>query len=714
MTVPAGFGIDSFVPPPPGWRQQVQQTGSGNNAVVTKVTWTGGSTPTGEDSLFQFLAQPASSTTYTFSVQQTYSDGSIVNWSGPESSAAPTPTIEVKDSLGGRRCVGVDDHRADHWCAGPRGRWFRPGQPWLARADTGVSVRGRIAGALGALAVALAWPAVASAHAYLIKTVPAASVVLNAPPPDVQLTYDEAVEPRLAIISVTNAHGQQETTGPVRRSPANPDTLVVSVRPRLPEGWYLIYWRAISVDGHPVSGAFTYAVGPNPGPAPQFRVPSISATATTPQLLVTRWVMFVAVMAAIGLLALRLVVARPLVRRVEGTSLRPVSIAFVVASVVGLVAIPTYLDVATANDSLHSVFDLGGLVPLFRITAFGRAILDLWICFGLFFLAGWISMWVDRPDRERRSVAELIAGVGVVIAAAAVLVVPGAAGHAAQTAPRGLTLAFDWLHLAAGSVWFGGLIGLLVAWITLPARRRVTALAVVAPRFSKVALVSVILLAATGIGEAIDHMPAVNALWETGYGQAILVKTGLLGAALLLASVNLLRSTPRLAAARERPDLAMPAAGLLRGLVSGEAIIVAGAVFAAAVLSSLPPPPPAFALENSALAKVGPGRVEQTVRHAGYVLQVLVSPNKAAAPDSFGLRITRDGRPVRGADVTLAFNHLEMQKPQQEYQLQETQPGVYTRMAPALVMVGRWGLTFQVTPRSGLPFTALIVDQANG
>ena len=101
MTVPAGFGIDSFVPPPPGWTQQVQQTGSGDSALITRVTWSGGRTPTGEDSLFQFLAQPASSATYTFQVQQTYSDGSIVDWAGPESSAAPAPTIDAKDSLGG-------------------------------------------------------------------------------------------------------------------------------------------------------------------------------------------------------------------------------------------------------------------------------------------------------------------------------------------------------------------------------------------------------------------------------------------------------------------------------------------------------------------------------------------------------------------------------------------------------------------------------------
>ncbi len=100
LTVPSGFSIDSFAPSP-GWQRTLQQTGSGNNAVVQKVSWVGGHVPTGEDALFQFLAQPASSRTYSFTVQQTYSDGSIVNWSGPESSDSPAPTIEVKDSLGG-------------------------------------------------------------------------------------------------------------------------------------------------------------------------------------------------------------------------------------------------------------------------------------------------------------------------------------------------------------------------------------------------------------------------------------------------------------------------------------------------------------------------------------------------------------------------------------------------------------------------------------
>jgi copper transport protein len=187
-----------------------------------------------------------------------------------------------------------------------------------------------------------------------------------------------------------------------------------------------------------------------------------------------------------------------------------------------------------------------------------------------------------------------------------------------------------------------------------------------------------------------------------------------LATALVLGAVNLTRSRPRLAAAPDRPAVGEPAARLLRRTTSGEVLLIGGAVFAAAVLSSLPPPPPSFALQNSALAKVGPGRVAQTISRAGYKLQVLVSPNRAAAPDSFALRITRNGAPVRGASVTLTFNHLEMQMPQQQYQLKEIQPGVYSRSVPALIMVGKWGLAFQVAPQGAAPFTALIVDQANG
>jgi uncharacterized protein YcnI len=101
LTVPSSFAIDSFEPPPAGWTQQTQSTGSGEDTVVQKVTWTGGHTPTEQDSVFRFNASVAKAGSVTFTVRQTYSDGSVVDWNGPESSDTPAPTFEALDSFGG-------------------------------------------------------------------------------------------------------------------------------------------------------------------------------------------------------------------------------------------------------------------------------------------------------------------------------------------------------------------------------------------------------------------------------------------------------------------------------------------------------------------------------------------------------------------------------------------------------------------------------------
>src|SRR5207253_8353880 len=100
LTLPSGFSIDSFAPTP-GWKRDAQTTGTGANTVIQKVTWSGGNVPTEEDAVFQFLSSTDAAKTYAFTVRQTYSDGSVVDWSGPESADTPAPTIEAKSSFGG-------------------------------------------------------------------------------------------------------------------------------------------------------------------------------------------------------------------------------------------------------------------------------------------------------------------------------------------------------------------------------------------------------------------------------------------------------------------------------------------------------------------------------------------------------------------------------------------------------------------------------------
>jgi uncharacterized protein YcnI len=101
LTVPSGVAIDSFEPEP-GWKRTVSASGSGDAAIVNTVTWSGGATPTDEDSVFRFQATlTGGSKTYTFGVRQTYSDGSVVEWTGAESSDAPSPVIKGVSSIGG-------------------------------------------------------------------------------------------------------------------------------------------------------------------------------------------------------------------------------------------------------------------------------------------------------------------------------------------------------------------------------------------------------------------------------------------------------------------------------------------------------------------------------------------------------------------------------------------------------------------------------------
>jgi copper transport protein len=556
----------------------------------------------------------------------------------------------------------------------------------------------------GAVLVALALPASAFAHAALLRTVPSASVTVNSSPKQVQLVYSEAVEPRFAIVSVTDANATRETTGPPTRDPADADQLDVPLK-HLGQGWYLVVWRVISVDGHPVRGAFTFAVGPNPGPAPQFKIPSLSETAATPKLITARWAVFISYMAAIGIFVLRMFVARPL-----RSPPRALSIAFWIAMVVALIATPIYVLLATAEFAVRSFWSWGALIPLMRTSAFGRGYLDLELVLALFAVAAAVAFWVDRPDRDRRSIAELLATGGALGAAAAAAFVPGIAGHAAQTSPRALAVPLDGLHVASGGVWIGGLIGLLVLWGSLGGERRLAGLSIVVPRFSNVALTSVIVLFGSGVAASVLRLPTLSSLWQTSYGQAIIVKAGILLGAMFVASFNLFKTVPGL----RSPVPPRSLAALLRGLASTEVVLVAAAVAVAAVLSSLPPPPKALASIGSPLASTGPGPVTQLVSSHGYQLQIGVNPNRAAVPNRFALRLTKNGRPVTGADVTATFTMLDMEMQSQIYKLSESSPGVYEHSAPALVMVGHWGISYGVSPPGGTPFNVLIKDRANG
>ena len=132
------------------------------------------------------------------------------------------------------------------------------------------------------------------------------------------------------------------------------------------------------------------------------------------------------------------------------------------------------------------------------------------------------------------------------------------------------------------------------------------------------------------------------------------------------------------------------------------------------VLTSLPPPAKALAEVGAIDAHVGPGAVTTVVNHGSYRATITIAPNKAAAPNKFELQLTDHGTPVEGATVIQRFLMLDMEMGTQSYVMREASPGVYRLVRPALVMVGHWGLQFQIAPKGAPPFMITLEDHAEG
>jgi methionine-rich copper-binding protein CopC len=102
-------------------------------------------------------------------------------------------------------------------------------------------------------------PVPASAHAYLVKSVPAARATLFASPGKIQLWFNERLEPRYSSVSVVDSDGKRVDLGNALVSTDDPKELDVGVKP-LQSGRYTVKFRVLSVDGHVVEQSFPFTV----------------------------------------------------------------------------------------------------------------------------------------------------------------------------------------------------------------------------------------------------------------------------------------------------------------------------------------------------------------------------------------------------------------------------------------------------------------------
>ena len=410
---------------------------------------------------------------------------------------------------------------------------------------------------------ALAWPAAGLAHATLREASPAEQGNVDAPPTEIRLRYDQSVTALGDAIVVYAADGRrvsgavsQERRGTVIRVP---------VRGLEQGAWYTVRWREISADGHLGSGVYTFGVGIEPPPPTE----AVGASGMTWRDDVARWALFASLALLIGVVGIRLLV---LPRVVDPRVERRVHLLGTLGAVAALNAGIAGFVIRSANALQVSGVDLlyADLSPFAESTRFGRAFLATTLGFGVCLTILVVAWVLDRPSL--RWPAFLLAG-------ALVWGYPLSGHQATEPNASVLGQVADWVHLVTAMLWVGGVVTLaIVVWPLAPALRRAAF-----ARFSRIAVALIGVLVVAGTIVAVERLPALDDLWDTSYGQTLLVKLGLVLVALAWGGVHHTFVGPRL----ERGE----APRGVRGSLLGESTVAVAVLLAAAVLVNGSPPP---------------------------------------------------------------------------------------------------------------------------
>ncbi|MGX9886742.1 copper resistance CopC/CopD family protein [Streptomyces sp. NPDC002276] len=380
----------------------------------------------------------------------------------------------------------------------------------------------------------------ASAHAALTGSDPSSGVVVNKAPTQVSLTFSEKVATNDDSLRVLNPKGKRVDVG--KPSNISGTTYAVQIRSGLPDGTYTVAWQVVSADSHPVGGAFTFSIG-----SPSKTTVSASAEQDVGGGLVGGLYGFGRYMSYAGFIVMVGGAAFVLACWQRGAGVRALQ-RLVVSGWVSLTAATLWLLLIrgsyTTSGKFGDIFDLNLLGQVLQ-TKTGASLVSrlLLLAAAALFIAVLFGAYDKREDEEKRDLTfGLAIGGGVV--AAGLAASWALSEHASTGLQPGIAMPVDVVHLLAVAAWLGGLTALLVSLYRAPADNPVGRAAV--QRFSRLAFGSVVALVATGIYQSWRQLGSWSAFTDTGYGQLLLVKIGLVALLIGIASISR-RWTARLA-----------------------------------------------------------------------------------------------------------------------------------------------------------------------
>ena len=489
----------------------------------------------------------------------------------------------------------------------------------------------------------------ASAHAELLSSDPQPGQVLDQGPKQITLTFNEAVEISLGAVRLFDGTGTSINISTARHPAGNGKVVEIDV-PKLANGSYVVDWRVVSSDSHPVHAAFTFQVGPDSNLESGLLNQIIGSSHTGRQaglgLAVSRSLVIGAIAIVFGgLLTCGLGIV-PFGRRqqlvIGGTA--------IVGALAGLLALP--LEVGyTAGRSLGVITD-GSAWRAVWGTTIGLA----WVvrAAGILLTAGVLlatRSWCRATWWQVFAIAGLVA-VGVASAYG---------GHGAAGRWHYLGVFLTMLHVSAMAMWLGGLAMLMISFDSVDRKA--------ATRFSSLALIAVATIVVSGAVQGVRQVGTFDALTGTSYGKLLIWKLIIVAAVLAVAAVARQSTHGRLLLKSAAVAASVGAAGTdhgfdrgrLRRSVTIESLLAVAVVIVTSLLMAANPslaaastPFSSTLTSNGYLAtiSVSPARVGSNEVHL-----YLSSPNSSLdQPDALTVTIqdrSRDVNPI-AIDVTKA------------------------------------------------------------
>jgi copper transport protein len=575
----------------------------------------------------------------------------------------------------------------------------------------------------------------ASAHANLIRSTPAAGAVLETAPPTVELEFSEELDPAFSRVQLFSSQNQLIEPGPGEIAAASPNVVRLII-PDLAKDSYTVIWRVRSAaDGHITEGSIPFGVGVAPRAGSLIPAPGAPDPATLPPPpldTIARWLNYIAAAIALGGFPFALLVWRPAYRKmtkderpktndtseITQESLDPSS----------FVLRPSSAADETMTRFLRRMAMLGGIAFLlsnlfFLLTqaataaevslteAIGAPLLTMLsgrtglIWLARFALIVQIIVLSRRLPPAGGGPARLW-WVSFVIGDVMLLTL-SLLSHAAASTQAPIAIPLDWLHLTAMVAWVGGLIPLAAAIAAV--RRdgaRALPLALIIPRFTRLALPCVIILTLTGLYTYFLHINGLDLLTATTYGRALLIKLGLFVVLIALGIVNMQILERRLRSAGNQ--LARAFGRTVRTEIAVGALVL----LTAGVLTSVAPSLAAWqAHEQQGIAQSATlGDVDMTLR---------IAPAQIG-DNEFAVDVT-DRRPGAASAPTKVLLRFDMQGMAMGKLQTEAAPSGgerYTTRGSFTSMGGRWDIevvlrragfddithVFQVDILRGAPF----------